>query len=166
MAHSALAVGVVLALRLVAREAQGAVGHETRDRGLAVTGVAGDVRLNGWLVCRVRVRAGMARGAVAGGGVMVLVTGATRRHRRIGRQRHGCRVASHAAQRCVCRVGEGHRTVRGRTIPDGDVDGRGTARRELARGVTRRAVARRGRLVMTDLAAPWRSEGQAGMFAR
>jgi len=101
VAHRALAIGVMVALRLVTGDAQRAVGHETGDGRFAVTRVAGDVGLDGRLVRGERTGARVTRGALPGRGVVVLVTGAAGSSRGVGLEGHGGGMAGHAANSAV-----------------------------------------------------------------
>src|SRR6266540_2969261 len=155
----------MVALLFVTREAQGPVRHEACDRRFAVTRRARDVGLDGRLVRGAGIRAGVTRGALAGRGVVVLVTGATRDSRSVGLEAHGGRVAGHTTHCAVRRVRERDGSWLGRSVADRYRDRHGVTRRELAARVTGRARACGRRLVMTDLAAPGWRERQASVFA-
>jgi len=102
----------------------------------------------------------MTGGTVAIDGVMIVVTRHTRLDLRLGLEAHGRRVALHASDLAMLRVLKHNWSlptlVLGHANHQGDRAGWG----KLLTGMTRCAVAPGGALMMADLAAARRLEGQ------
>ena len=141
-------------LGLVTGEAERPGRHEGGHFVRRVAGVAVLVRLDREPVGRNDLLRGVATGAAAVDLVMLLVTGDTLHHGRIGPERHAFLVTVHARQPSMSLMVEPYRARPRRMRQDRDRNLEGPGWSELVRLVAGGTVILRRGLVMADLAAP------------
>lgn len=162
MTGGALTRRVVLALRRVAREAEAAIGDEPRDRRLSMAGVAGYMRIRGIGMRGAKLDSAVTGAAVPAGVVMILVTSRACLHGCRGIERDRRLVTRGAADVRMGRVRERDGPRARGTLGHCDGDGFGVSRSQLTRRMAGRAIVRRRRLMVADLATTWRLEREPG----
>src|ERR1051325_11526368 len=165
--HRALPPLIMIRLLRMARHAQGPVRYEPSDERRRVAGIAPDVRLDRWRVRGADLRgiAVVARRATATARMVVVMTGGARDGLGIGIQCDGRRMTGYALQCAVLEVIESRRVVPAWPARYGHLHGDRFRSQKLGRAVTGVAVARLGRLMMTDLAAARRLKREPAALA-